>query len=188
MLYVIPVFMPTLGNPSALYLQKFVNRKSERGSGLNSDGELDRKANILIKKGVFVDYDPTRIGTMKNDLNKLIPDFEVRTNFEDINVDKIMEAAKKRHAKEGVWKKWNNFENIEGLDKGYMEADDEAAFKEKVEIYAAHAKSQITRNTSILKDAMISAIKTGQAISTSAYNPDKDTVSNHLLKEYLNDE
>ena len=69
-----------------------------------------------------------------------------------------------------------------------MEADDEAAFKEKVEIYAAHAKSQITRNTSILKDAMISAIKTGQAISTSAYNPDKDTVSNHLLKEYLNDE
>lgn len=188
-LYVIPVFMSTLANPNNLHLEELEDRKVALGSGLRIDGDIDKKANRLIKKGVFVDYDPDRINGIKNDLNHLIPNFEVKTNLEDINIDDVMLNAKKRFDREGVWRKWNNFKGIEGLeDKAYFEGATEEEFREKAEIYVAHAKSQITRSTSILKDAMISAIKNNQPINTGSFDSQKDITNNHLLKEYLNEE
>ena len=165
-----------------------MNRKSESGSGLNTAGKITEAANFIIPKEIFVTYDPQREEELKNELHTLLPNYEIKTDFEDTNVDAIMTNAKKRYEKEKIWRKWNNFENIEGIEKGYMESKNEDEFREMIEKYVSHVKSQLNKNVSVLKDAMISAIKTGQPIKTSAYNPKKDLTANHLLSEYLNEE
>lgn len=187
-LYTIPIYVPTLGDPNAMHLEGFINRKSESGSGLNTAGKIYEAANYIIPKGIFSTYDPQREAELKSELNALLPNYEVKTDFEDTDIDAIMANARKRYEKEKVWRKWNNFENIAGLEKGYMEAKDEAEFRGMIEKYVAHVKLQLNRNVSVLKDAMISAIKTNQPIKTSAYNPKKDLISNRLLSEYLNEE
>ena len=188
MLYTIPIYIPVLGDPNAIHLEEFVNRRSESGSGLNTAGKIYEAANQIIPKGIFVEYDPSREVDIKNELNILLPNYEVKTDFEDTDVKAIMANARKRYEKEKVWRKWNNFENIEGMEKGYMESKDEAEFEEMINKYVAHVKLQLNRNVSILKDAMISAIKTNQGIKTSSANPKKDITANHLLSDYLNEE
>lgn len=69
-----------------------------------------------------------------------------------------------------------------------MEAETEEEFREQIETYVKHVRGQVNRNVSILKDAIISAIKTETPIKTSSHNAEKDITVNHLLKEYLNDE
>lgn len=187
-LYAIPIYMPTLGNPNTVYLEDFANRISESKSGLGPVGRITERANQLLPRKVVVAYDPDREKRILNKLHTLLDNYKIETGIEDYDVDKIIENAKKRYEKEKIWRKWNQFKDIEGLDSGYMEAQTEAEFREKIEKYVAHAKLQMNRNVSILKDAMISAIKTGQDIKTSSYSNKKDMIANHLLKEYLNDE
>ena len=103
MLYTIPIYMPTLGNPHNVYLEEFVNRKSESGSGLNDSGRLTTVANTIMPRKIIVDYDPEREGIIKNDLNQLIGgDYKVKTNFDDADVDKIMENARKRYDRDKI--------------------------------------------------------------------------------------
>lgn len=192
MLYTIPIYMPALGDPNTIHLENTVNRITENNSGLGSVGAITLAANKLLPRQVIVDYDPARELRLKNMLNTLMEEngenYEVKTNFEDSNVDTIMKHARERFEKTSKWQKWNNFDTIEDMPKGYMEAETEEEFRAKIEKYVGHVKLQLNRNVSILKDAMISAIKTGQAIKTNAFNPKKDLVANNLLREYLNDE
>jgi hypothetical protein len=102
MLYVIPIVMNSLGNPNEIFLQAFANRKSESKSGLNEVGDITNKANKLIPRKVFGDYDPERIKLLTNQLNSLIPNYVIETGIEDYDVDKIMASAKKRFEKEKV--------------------------------------------------------------------------------------
>ena len=180
--------MKSFGNPAAVNTQTFINRKSEGRSGLNDGGKLTRQANVIIPRRIFGDYDPKRIEILKDDLNALIPDYVVKTGIEDYDVDKIMENARKRYEKEKVWKKWNNFDDIPGIEKGYIETATEEEFRAQIELYVKHVKGLVNKNVSVLKDAIISAIKTNSPIKTSAYDPKRDSTVNHLLKEFLNDE
>lgn len=188
MLYVIPIWISSLGDPSGIHVQDFVNRKTESRSGLNTGDKLTRWANKILPAKVFPGYDPGREEVMKDQLAQLIPNYVIETGIEDYDVDKIVANAKKRYEKDKVWKKWNNFDDIQGLEKGYIEADTEEEFRAKIETYVAHIKLQINRNVSVLKDAIISSIKTGTPIKTNAYDSGRDLTTNHLLKEYLNDE
>lgn len=189
MLYTIPIWISDVGDPNAVFLEKMKNRKSESKNGLNEGQKLTRISNKLMPRKVIGDFDPERETRLKEYLAKLIdPEYKIETGIEDYDVDKIMENARKRYEREKVWKKYNNFDDIPGIKKGYIESDSEEEFREKIIEYVKHIKGQVNQNVSILKDAIISAIKTNSPISTSAYDGKKDSTVNHLLKEYLNDE
>ena len=187
-LYVIPIWINNLGNPNVINMHPFSNRNAIKGSSLNTVGGITEKANKILPRKVVTAYDPERTEKLKDKLNGLLEGYEIQTDIEDYSVDKIMANARKRYDKEKVWKKYNNYENIEGLAKGYMEANSEEEFRGMIEKYVAHVKLQVNRNVSILKDSIISAIKTNQPIKTSSYDTAKDTTINHLLTEFLNDD
>lgn len=187
-LYVIPIQFSDLGNPNNVYLQDFIDRETEKQSGLGPTGKLTYGANELIKNGIHVDYDPKRENDIKDQLNILLKDFEIRTSVEDSSVEKIMESARRRYARDKVWRKYNDYSDIEGIDRGYMTGETEEELREKVEKYVARVKMDINRNVSVLRSAMVSAIKSDQPIKTSAHNVQRDLRANHLLKEYLNED
>ena len=122
-LYVIPIWINNLGNPNVINLHPFSNRNTIKGSSLNTVGGISEKANKILPRKVVIAYDPEKSENLKNKLNGLLEGYEVQTDIEDYSVDKIMANARKRYEKEKVWKKYNNYENIEGLTKGYMEAN-----------------------------------------------------------------
>ena len=188
MLYVVPIWVSAGENPNGIFMQEIINRKSTSKSGLNEVGKITQQANMILPRKVFVDYDPKRIEELQNDLSALLPNYTINTGIEDYSVEEIMENAKKRFEKEGIWRKWNNFEDVPGMKRGYIESLSEEEFREKITEYVKHVKTQVNRNVSILKDAIISAIKTNNPIKTNNYNSEKDLTVNHLLKEYLNDE
>lgn len=188
MLYVLPIIVKAKGNPNGIFFTDgAINRKTTSASGLNDAGRITAQANLLIPRRVFGTYDPVRMEKITNQLHALIPNYEIKTGIDDLDVDKIIENARNRFKREGVWRKWNNFSDIPGLEKGYIEELTEEAFREKIESYVAFTKTQVNRNVSILRDAITSAIKTGDRIKTNASNPEKDQITNHLLLEYLND-
>jgi hypothetical protein len=71
---------------------------------------------------------------------------------------------------------------------GKSESEMKNEFRAKIEKYVAHVQGQVNRNVSVLKDAIISAIKTSEPLRTSSFSNKRDTITNHLLKEYLNNE
>jgi hypothetical protein len=104
MLVTIPVWMNTLGNPKRVKMEKLADRRSQSRSGLNAVGELTERANKLIPRGVIVDFDPERQTNLLGKLATLVgPEYKVETGIEDYDVDKIMDAARKRFEKEKKW-------------------------------------------------------------------------------------
>lgn len=165
MLYVLPIIVKAKGNPNGIFFTDgAINRKTTSASGLNDAGRITAQANLLIPRRVFGTYDPVRMEKITNQLHALIPNYEIKTGIDDLDVDKIIENARNRFKREGVWRKWNNFSDIPGLEKGYIEELTEEAFREKIESYVAFTKTQVNRNVSILRDAITSAIKTGDRI------------------------
>jgi len=188
-LYVIPIHLETLGNPGSISVEKIVDRGTENNSGLNSTGAITQKANKLIPRKVIADYNPDREYKLKGQLSDLLGNqYKIETGLEDFDVEKIVENARKRYEKDKKWIKWNNFEGISGLKKGYIESDTEEEFRKKIKLYVDHVKTQTNRNVSILKDAIISAIKSKIPVKTNSYDLQKDLTINHLLTEYLNDD
>ena len=191
-LYVLPIVMEELGNPNKVKFEGVQNRKAEAGQGLYESGAISINAEKLIPRKVIGDYDPQRQDAINAKLHSLLfnkktqKGYKVETGLEDFDVEKIMEAARRRYEKEKVWRKWNSFDDIDGLKKGYIEEETEEAFRKKIELYVQHVKTEVNRNVSIYKDAIISAIKSKIPIKTSSYT-DADKHLNHLLVEYLND-
>lgn len=188
MLYTIPIWIETLGDPKRIYVEEFINRKSLSKSGLNTTGDISVKAEKILRRKVITYFDPEREKKIKNDLDKLLKGYEVKTGLQEYDEDKIVESVRKRFEKEGTWKWYNPYNDIPGLGKGSMEYKTEAEFREAVKKYVAHAKTQVNREVSILKDSVISSIKTKTPVKTSSYNPKQDITINHLLFEFLNDD
>lgn len=187
-LNVIPIQLGQLGNPNTLYFEEsgIHNRRAE-SKELHETGEISRIADFLVKRAVIVDYDPKRLEKFRADLHELIPNFEIKTGIEDTDLDNIMKTAEKRFSIEKVWKKWNNFKDIPDLPYGYFTANTKEEFEKLVKIYVNHSKEKVNNNVSVLKDALISAIKNNTPIRTGVKS-EKDLKTNHLLLEYLNDD
>lgn len=188
LLYVIPIYMNGLGNPNNVAVEDFSNRTGMQKSGLNEKGRIYERANAILPRKVVVDYNPEREGKLKEKLNDLLPSYTIQTDVEDYDVERIMKSARKRFEEKGTWSKWNNYEDVPGLKKGYMEGDTEEEFRDKIEKYVAFVKSQSNREVTLLKNAMISSIKTGVPLATSRSKKDKDVTLNHLIVEFFNDE
>jgi hypothetical protein len=79
----------------------FRNRNTENKSGLQSDGYISNLANKLIPKMIHVDYDPQRIENFKTNLNILLPNYEIKTHLDDLDVEGIMKHAEERYKRDG---------------------------------------------------------------------------------------
>lgn len=199
-LYVIPLVIQSLGNPSTVSLDDFQNRTNDPTAGLKNTGWISAIADKLIPRRIITKFDPARVEKLKNSLNTLISEaYEIRTELEDSSVEEIMRNAEKRYEKTKSWSKYNRFEDVEGEKKGYIEekptdnspeakAEAKERFRKRIERYVEFVKSQENRGVSIIQDAIISAIKTNQPIVTSQFSSKRDAVMNHLLDDYLNDD
>lgn len=187
-LYVIPIELPVFEDPSRIFLGKIRNRKAENSLELGDIGNITRIANKLIPRKFIATYDPDREDTFKKDLIQLLPNYEIKANFNDTDFSKIMKAAEKVYERDGVWKWWNQFEGIEGLSVGYIVSDNKEEFEKQIQKYVDFSKTQTNRGVSTLRDALITSIKTNSPIKTTTFNSKKDIGPNHLLKEYLNND
>ena len=97
-LYVIPIQIDTLGKPSSIKVENSTNRTAlnAKDNKLMRGGQVYERANKILPLKVFVDYNPEREKKLKNDLNELLPGYVLQTDKEDLDVDKIIEIAKKK--------------------------------------------------------------------------------------------
>jgi hypothetical protein len=93
--------MPTLGNPNMIYLESTKSRNTEFNSRLGSTGRLTTIANKLIPRKIIVDYDPQRKDKLLNTLHDILGNYEIKTDAEDINVDVMVEKARKNFNETG---------------------------------------------------------------------------------------
>ncbi len=196
-LYIIPIEFEELQNYTKLTGGKPQNRTTFGKSGSQSGGQISSIAEILIPRQVKTKHDPIKISQFKENLNLLLfPDYKIKTEIEDNDLELLMQNAKRRFEETRVFKKYNSFKDIDGLPEGWVEEtvknqspeEAERKFREKMSLYVNHVKTQEGRGTSIIKDAIISALASQQNIKTSEKSSKRDLVLNHLLIEYLNDD
>jgi hypothetical protein len=151
----------------------------------------------LLPRRVKPEYDPNKVAVFKDSLNKLLyPDYRIRTEWEDNDLELLMKHAKERFNEIKVFKKYNGFKDIEGLPEGMIiettenqsAEEAEEKFRQKMALYVNHVKSLEGRGVSIIKNAVISAIATRTNIKLGKNASKKDIALNHLLVEYLNDD
>lgn len=199
-LYIIPITVQSLGNPNAVNVDDFENRTNDPTAGLKSTGWISSIADKLIPRRIIVKYDPARVDKLKESISTIISEnYEIKTEVRDTNVDNIMKNAERRFRMTNTWSLYNEFEDLEEIPKGYIEEKPEndspeaiakakEAFRKRIERYVELVKSQENREVAIIQDAIVSAIKTNQAIKTSPFATERDNTLNHLLDDYLNDD
>lgn len=181
-LYIVPITILSLQNPTKIKLGDFENRTVDT---LGQNSRISRIADKLLPRRFYPKYDDSKIEDIKEKFNKIIPNYEIRSAKEEDNLESIMESATRRFDREGVWKYYNSFDDIEGVKKGWIEETDKTAFEEKIRKYVTFIKSQKNRNVSAFRDAIISSISTNQSFKTDANKTKRDQVVNHLLQQYL---
>lgn len=196
-LYIIPIEFRDLKDINTLNFSGIQQRTGISKSGLAPNGQISHIAEILLPRKIKPLYNPNKIKEFKDNLNNLFfPDYKIRTEIEDNDLDLIMENAKKRFEKTGVFRKYNAFKDIDNLPEGWIEEDTknqtaeeaELKFRAKMALYVNHVKALEGRGVTIIKDAIISALATQENIRTSKKSGKRDIILNHLLIEYLNDD
>lgn len=98
-MYIVPISISGLQNPTKIRLEDFENRTIDT---LTPDSKISRISDKLIPRKFFPKHDDVKIEAIKEKFNKLIPNYEIKTEIEDDNIDTIMKNAEKRFNKEGV--------------------------------------------------------------------------------------
>ena len=184
-LYIIPIVLSELENPTKLTVDEFENRSTDT---LMHESKISRIADKILPRKFYSKYDETSINEIKEKMNKIVPSYELRTEESDDSVENIMEKATKRFEKEGIWKWYNNFEGVEGVKKGWIEESNKEEFENKIQRYVAYLKTLKNRHTNAIRDGIITAKKTNQAFKTSKIMSDNDQIINRLIQPYLNPE
>ena len=197
-LYVIPITVDALGNASHLKVGELEPRTNDETTGLRDNGYINVIADKLLPRKIFSVYDPGRTNKLKNRLKQVIDDvYEVRTEAEDTNVDKILEIAERSFSRNGgMFRYYNAYEGIDGINggrKGNIEvipkslekADVKAAkaeFRVLIEKYVEFVKLKDNRGVSILYDAITHALSSDEKIKTGKHQQRL----RYILNEYLN--
>lgn len=196
-LYIIPIEFGKLGDITTLKFGTPINRTTQGVSGLEKYRQISSIAEILLPRKIKPEYDPNKIAALKDSLNKLLfPDYRVKTEWEDNDLELLMKNSRERFEKTGVFKKYNGFKDIDGLPEGmiietteHQTAEEaETKFREKMALYVNHVKSLEGRGVSVVKNAVISSIATGSSIKLGKNPSKKDIALDHVLTEYLNDD
>lgn len=188
-LHVIPVVMPEIGNPNLIFVEDIKNRKAESSMGLYEGGRVYNIANRLIPKRIIIDYDPTRENAFSKVFEKLLPqeelDYSIQTGVEDTSREGILKRIKERQIKNGgKFMFYNEFSDIEGVKKGYIEANTIEELEKILEPYFSYMENVKNKNAIIFKEALQTAMKNNSTINTR--NEKRDIMASILLKEYLN--
>lgn len=187
-MYTIPIQMSALGNPNLVTLSTFRNRGVESSNGLIK-GKIDTIVNTLIPLKIIREYDPTKIEALESKLHQLLPNFKIQTGLENDTEEDILKKAIERQKRDGGnFKMYNEYEVIEGLPKGIIEAETIEKLKELIQPYLAYTQTLKNKNLIKLKSALQTAISNKSAIKTSKFEIKRDMIANNLLKEYLNDD
>lgn len=191
-LYTIPIQFSTFGNPDSLKLGDIEDRTAQNVSELGKAGSIKYRASKLIPEKIIPEYNKDREEQLKKDLNILIPNYKIRTGEEDLDLEKLVEAARLKLSSgaNSVWRTFSKFKEVPGLtlNRGYIEANSEEEFRNKLKIYILYAEDQINNNVGELANAIVSALKNKTAIKMGYKSSDQDLTINNLLKEYLNDD
>ena len=98
-LYVIPITIGALKNPTKIIVEDFENRTTDK---LVNQSKISRIADKLLPRKFHNKYDDSKIEKIKEKFNKIVPTYELKTEKEDETFEGIMEKAEKRFEKEGV--------------------------------------------------------------------------------------
>lgn len=197
-LYVIPITVDALGDASNVKVGDFKARTNDETTGLRDNGYINIIADKLLPRKIFPVYNPERTNKLKNRLKQVIDDvYEVRTEAEDTNVDKIVQIAERSFKRNGdIFRYYNAYSGIPGINNGrkgnievipksLKKADVAAAkaeFTSLIEKYVEFVKQQDNRGVSILYDAITHALTSGEKISTRKHQQRL----RYILYEYLN--
>lgn len=183
-LYIVPIAITSLKNPNRISLEEFKNRSASS----NNINRISSIADKLLPRKFYPKHDNVKIEAIKEKFNKLIPNYEIRTDVEDESFETIMSRSQRRFDQKGIYQHYNSFEGIEGLKRGWIESKDKSEFEELIRRYVAHVKSIQNKNVSTFKNAIISAIRTNQSFKTTASKAERDKIANRLLQQYLNED
>ena len=195
-LYVLPLHITSLKNPSAVRFSGKETRTADVKSGVVEGNKISTIADKLLPRKIFPKLDLTRVDKMRNRLNQVIgSEYEIRTEFEDNNVDLIVASAERAYANSDSYKFFNNLETVEGLKYGKLEVipkdqtkEEKAIAKEKfrakIEKYVAHIKAQENRGVAAMYTAINTALNAKENVKVSKHS-DK---LQHILNEYLNED
>ena len=184
-LYTIPITINSLQNPNRIILGDFENRTSDT---LTPRGRISRIADKLLPRKFYPKYDNAKIENIKEKFNKLIPNYEIRTDVEDESVGSIMNKAQKKFESKGIYQHYNSFEGIDGLKKGWIESKDKEEFEEMINKYVNYVKSIQNKNVTTFKNAIMSSIRTNQSFKTTSSKAERDKIANRLLQKYFNED
>ena len=198
-MYVIPIEFKELGNPNTLFIHSPENRTQYIKTSTSKRSDIGQIAEVLLPRKIKPKHDPKRIQNLKNTLNSLLYesyDKDIKTEFEENDLEIIMDKAREKAKQTGSFRKFNNFSTIEGLAEGWIEEstknqtfeEAENKFRAKMALYVNHIASLEGRNVSLIKDGLISAIASQQNIKLGKDVNKRDLILNHLLVEYLNDD
>lgn len=185
---------------SNLQYKRQISLLTEPSKGLHSDGKITRLVEQILPPKMNIKADSQVIKDFQYDLSILLPNYEIKTNNAEYNVDKIVAYAERS----GKFDIFNNFtkdsvELTKELERlGFKPEGDifkyewgsmtltekREKYRKAVEIYVEYAKQHRNNNLVSLKNAIMSAINSGKNTITWN-NKSIETNLNNLLKPYL---
>ena len=93
-LYVIPISVPRLKDPTAANVGDFEARTNNQHTGLRQNGYINIVSDKLIPRKIFAEYDFERITKLRARLGQVIDEaYEIRTEVDENNTDAIVKKS-----------------------------------------------------------------------------------------------
>ena len=197
-LYIIPVVMDNFGSHEFLRLQDTEVRTNDQTAELRKGGRIAVMADKILPRKIFPMYKLERAEKLKETLKLVIDEkYEVRTEDEDTNVDKIVQSAERAFKRNGeAFVHYNpHITGIPDIPKGHLRVEAKssspedvsvakAEFTKLIEKYVAFVKEQDNRGVAILYDQINQALTSGESLKSGKHQERL----RHILYEYLNDD
>lgn len=182
-LYIIPIKITSNQNPNGIYDEDFENRTINK---LSNTSSISLYAEKLVPRKFFPKHDGETVNKINELFNSLIPNYELRTESDLETFDEVLEKAKRRFDKEGVWRINNKYDGAYGLKSGWNEASSQEELEKLISLYISHQETLQNRTVSMVRSAIIEAIENNDALKTSKHKSESDIVLNKTIQQYLN--
>lgn len=185
-LYILPIIIE---NPSKLDQVRIGNlelRSTDRHSGLRNNDKKTQIADVLFTRKIAPKYNPVDMSDLNNVLTELIPDYEFRSEVVNDDFDWIMQQANKKFELSGKYEWYNNYNDIDGIDKGWISETDKEVFEDKIRKYTAHAATKKGNEVKAIRESINNSFKTGDRIKVSTHSSERDIILSKVLNSKLN--
>lgn len=172
--------------------------------GLREGQKLTKIVNALVTQKTIIPFDEEKSKEFINELKFFLPNYEIKTNLMELDIDKLVENAKQRQ----VFDIYNNFPSeltedlINDLAKlGFNQVSNSNIFKydwlpgttieqkakiyrDAIKVYVDFASKHKNSNLISLRNSIEASINTGKT-TISWHNKEIESKLNNLLKPYL---